>query len=167
MFVAKFWDLLQGARRAPSYEFSCMCAQFLLCNSRKYYKKTFLFILFRNIPDIWHFRYCCPVRGTAGITALQKLHKSQNQAARSYKQSLRCHSDPIIQKLRWPTIKQLIESETAKVVYKALHNEASDYLKGLFFIGCPILKVGRYAIPILIYAHSSVQNVFRTEKLGI
>ena len=26
----------------------------------------------------------------------------------------------------------VIESETAKVVYKALHNEAPDYLKGLF-----------------------------------
>ena len=29
-------------------------------------------------------------------------------------------------------IKELIESETAKVVYKALHSEAPDYLKGLF-----------------------------------
>ena len=35
-------------------------------------------------------------------------------------------------RLGWPTIQELIESETAKVVYKALHNEAPDYLKGLF-----------------------------------
>ena len=27
---------------------------------------------------------------------------------------------------------QLIESETTKVVYKALHNETTDYLNGLF-----------------------------------
>ena len=38
----------------------------------------------------------------------------------------------LIQKLGWPTIQELIESETAKVVYKALHNETPDYLKGLF-----------------------------------
>ena len=31
-----------------------------------------------------------------------------------------------------PTIKQLTESETAKVVYKALHNEFLDYIKWLF-----------------------------------
>ena len=35
-------------------------------------------------------------------------------------------------KLGWPTIQELIESETGKVVYKALHNEAPAYLKGLF-----------------------------------
>ena len=80
-----------------------------------------------------HFRYCCPVWGAAGITALQKLQKLQNRAARIVTNSpYDAHSEPLIQKLGWPTIKQLIESETAKVVYKALHNEAPDYLKGLF-----------------------------------
>ena len=29
--VPKFWDLLQGAKWAQSYDFSCMRAQFLLC----------------------------------------------------------------------------------------------------------------------------------------
>ena len=32
--VAEFWDPLQGARRAQSYESSCMRAQFLLCRRR-------------------------------------------------------------------------------------------------------------------------------------
>ena len=80
-----------------------------------------------------HFRYCCPVWGAAGITALQKLQKLQNRAARIVTNSpYDAHSQPLIQKLGWPTIKELIESETAKVVYKALHNEAHDYLKGPF-----------------------------------
>ena len=80
-----------------------------------------------------HFRYCCPVWGAAGITALQKLQKLQNRAARIVTNSpYDAHSQPLIQNLGWPTIKELIESETAKVVYKALHSEAPDYLKGLF-----------------------------------
>ena len=80
-----------------------------------------------------HFRYCCPVWGAAGITALRKLQKLQNWAARIVTSSAYyAHSDPLIQKLGWPTIKQLIESEIAKVVYKALHNEAPDYIKGPF-----------------------------------
>ena len=80
-----------------------------------------------------HFRYCCPVWGAAGITALRKLQKLQNRAARIVTNSpYDAHSQPLIQKLGWPTIKELIESETAKVVCKALHSEAPDYLKGLF-----------------------------------
>ena len=80
-----------------------------------------------------HFRYCCPVWGGGGTTTLQELQKSQNRAARIVTNSpYDAHSQPLIQKLRWPTIKELIESETAKVVYKALHNEAPDYLIRLF-----------------------------------
>ena len=80
-----------------------------------------------------HFRYCCPVWGAAGITALRKLQKLQNRAARIVTNSpYDAHSQPLIQKLGWPTIQELIESETGKVVYKALHHEAPDYLKGLF-----------------------------------
>ena len=77
-----------------------------------------------------HFRYCCPVWGAAGITALQKLKKLQNRAARIVTNSAyHANSEPIIQILGWATIKQLIELETAKVVYKALQNEAPDYIK--------------------------------------
>ena len=41
------------------------------------------------------------------------------------------HSEPLMQALRWPTVMQLTESETAKVVYKVVHNEAPDYLNRL------------------------------------
>ena len=88
-----------------------------------------------STPSVFeaHFRYCCPVWGAAGITALQKLQKLQNRAARIVTNSAYdAHSEPLIQKLGWPTIKQLIESETAKVVYKALHNEAPIPLFKMF-----------------------------------
>ena len=41
-------------------------------------------------------------------------------------------SEPLTQQLGWLTIEQLIELETVKVVYKALHNEAPPYMKELF-----------------------------------
>ena len=37
-----------------------------------------------------------------------------------------------IDSFKWLTIEQLIELETVKVVYKALHNEAPPYLEELF-----------------------------------
>ena len=78
-----------------------------------------------------HFRYLFPVWGAAGITALQKLQKIQNRAARIVTYSpYDAHSEPLTQILGWATIKQLIESETAKVASKALRNEAPHYLKG-------------------------------------
>ena len=42
-----------------------------------------------------HLRYCCPVRGATGNTALQKLHKLQNRAARIVTNSpYDAHSEP-------------------------------------------------------------------------
>ena len=37
-----------------------------------------------------------------------------------------------MQELGWLTIEQLMELETVKVLYKALHNEAPLYMKELF-----------------------------------
>ena len=37
-----------------------------------------------------------------------------------------------MQALGWPTVTQLIELETAKEIYKVLHNQAPDYLNMLF-----------------------------------
>ena len=79
-----------------------------------------------------YFRYCCPVWGSANSTNLQRLQKLQNLAARIAKNSpYDAQSEPLIE-LGWLTIKQLIDTETVKIVYKVLHNEAPKYLKGLF-----------------------------------
>ena len=39
---------------------------------------------------------------------------------------------PIIRKLGWPTINELIESETLKMVYKSVHDQAPIYLADMF-----------------------------------
>ena len=78
-------------------------------------------------------RYCCPVWSCIGTTTLQKLQKLQNRAARVATNScFDAPSEPLIQQLGCLTIEQLIEIETVKVVYKALHNEAPPYMKELF-----------------------------------
>ena len=72
-----------------------------------------------------YFRYCCPVWGFIGTTTLQKLQKLQNRAARvATNTCFDAPSEPLMQQLGWLTIEQLIELETVKVVYEALHNEA-------------------------------------------
>ena len=42
------------------------------------------------------------------------------------------HLGPLVKEFGWLTIKQLIDTEAVKIVYKALHNEAPQYLKKLF-----------------------------------
>ena len=80
-----------------------------------------------------YLRYCCQVWGCIGTTTLQKLQKLQNRAARVATNScFDAPSEPLIQQLGWLTIEQLIELETVKVVYKALHNEAPPYMEELF-----------------------------------
>ena len=80
-----------------------------------------------------YFRYCCPVWGCIGTTTLQKLQELQNRAARVATHGcFDAPSEPLIQQLGWLAIEQLIELETVKVVYKALHNEGAPYMKELF-----------------------------------
>ena len=61
------------------------------------------------------------------------MAKLQNGAPRIVTDSLYdARSEPLIKELGWLTIKQLISTETVKIVYKALHNEAPKCLKELF-----------------------------------
>ena len=86
----------------------------------------------RNLIEPY-FRYCCPIWGSASRTNLQRLQKLQTRAARIVTDSpYYAHSEPLIKKLGWLTIKQLVDTETVKIVHKALHNEAPRYLKELF-----------------------------------
>ena len=56
----------------------------------------------------------------------------QNRASKLLDSPYDAHSDPLIKELGWLTIKQLIDTETVEIVYKALHNEAPKYLQELF-----------------------------------
>ena len=64
-----------------------------------------------------YFRYCCPVWGVCGITALDKLQKLQNRAARIVTNSpYNASAIPIMRKLGWQTVNNLIVEETLKMV---------------------------------------------------
>ena len=88
-------------------------------------------MMYRSLIEPY-FRYCCPIWGSISSTSLQRLQKLQNRAARIVTDSpYDAHLEPLIKELGWLTIKQLIDTETVKIVYKALHNEAPKYLKEL------------------------------------
>ena len=72
-------------------------------------------------------------RNKIGALFEHRLQKLQNRAARIVTDSpYDAHSETLIKKLGWLTIKQLMDTETVKIVYNALHNEAPKYLKELF-----------------------------------
>ena len=80
-----------------------------------------------------HFRYCCLVWGCSGVTEINQLQKLQNRAARTVTgSSFDTPCQPLIKKLGWKTIDQLITSETYIMVYKSLHELAPQYMCNLF-----------------------------------
>ena len=89
-----------------------------------------------------YFRYSCPVWEVADINAINRLQKLQNRAARIVTNSA-YDALPIIKKLGWPTINELIESETLKMVYKSINNQAPIYLTEMFVR----LSDARMAVP--------------------
>ena len=99
--------------------------------------KNFLFLttlptLYKSIVESY-FRFCLPVWGSCGVTALSKPQTLQSRAARivtdsSYKIS----AFPILEKLGWLTVNNLIETETLKMVYKSKNQLAPEYLNSMF-----------------------------------
>ncbi len=80
-----------------------------------------------------YFRYCCPVWGVCGITALDKLQKLRNRGARIVTNSpYNASAFTIIRTLGWQIVNELIVNETLKMVYKCRNDEAPSYLACLF-----------------------------------
>ena len=80
-----------------------------------------------------HFRYCCSVWGCAGSTDINQLQKLQNRAARIItNSSFDASSRPLIAKLGWQTIEELIRNESKTMVFKSLNDLAPQYLCNLF-----------------------------------
>ena len=64
-----------------------------------------------------HFRYCCSVWGCSSLNKLLKLQKLQNRAARILTNSaFDAPSSPIIKKLGWMKIADLISFESNQLV---------------------------------------------------
>ena len=66
--------------------------------------------------------------GVTCIAALNKIKYLENRVARIFTNSDYVASAfPLIRKLDWPTIKELIESETFNIVYNSVYDEALTY----------------------------------------
>ena len=80
-----------------------------------------------------HFRYCCSVWGCCGVTEINQLQKLQNRAARIVTgSSFDTPGQPLIKRLGWKTIDELIASESNILVFKSLHELAPQYMCNLF-----------------------------------
>ena len=67
------------------------------------------------------------------MTKLQTLQKLQNRAARIVtKSSFDTPSIGLIQRLNWPTVSDIIRSETATTMYKSLNGLVPEYLSSSF-----------------------------------
>ena len=89
-------------------------------------------ILYTGIVEP-HFRYCCSVWGCAGTTEINQLQKLQNRAARIVtNSSYDTSSKPLIAKLGWKTVEELIRHESLTMVYKSLNELAPQCLSSLF-----------------------------------
>ena len=100
--------------------------------SRKFLPRDTLSKMYRGIVEP-HFRYCCSVWGNCGVTRLQTLQKLQNRAARMVTRSnFDSSAKQLIHNLKWPTINNIIRSETATIMYKSLNGLAPEYLSKRF-----------------------------------
>ena len=59
-----------------------------------------------------YFRYCCPIWGNAGVTAIEILQIPQNRAAKLVTSSpFDATALSVIRALKWPTFTKLIDFE--------------------------------------------------------
>ena len=104
----------------------------MICQAKQYLRISILQTMYKSMVEPY-FRLCCPVWGDCGTTALNKLQKLKNRAAGMVTNSpYRMSAPPIIRQLASQTVKELIETETVKMVYWSINQEAPEYLTGLF-----------------------------------
>ena len=102
----------------------------------KYAKKFLLLkvlnLIYKGVVEP-HFRYCCSVWGNCGESKKNALQKLQHRAARIVtNSSYDAFASPLLSKLEWPTIDEIIKGETTNMVYKSINNLAPKYLCNLF-----------------------------------
>ena len=78
-------------------------------------------------------RFHCSVWGVCRATALHKLQRLHNRAAGIATNSpYDAPPQPLLEKLGWQSIRELINIETTMMVYRSINNEAPSYLTSLF-----------------------------------
>ena len=104
----------------------------ILRHGKTYFPLTTIQSMYKSIIEP-HFRFCCSLRGVCSATALNKLQRLQNRAARIAASSpYKAPSQSLLEKLGWQTVSELIDMETATMAYRSINNEAPDYLSTLF-----------------------------------
>ena len=104
----------------------------MLRYAKRYLPLTTIQSMYRSLIEPY-FRSCCSVWGVCSTTALNRLQNLQNRAARIATSSpYDASSQPLLKELGWPTVKELIETETARIVFRWINEEAPNYLTALF-----------------------------------
>ena len=98
-----------------------------LKHAKKFLPRVPLENLYTGIVEP-HFRYCW---GRCGPSEINQLQKLENRAAKIVT-SFDTPSRPLIERLAWRTIEQLISNESKTVVFKSLNELAPQYLSSLF-----------------------------------
>ena len=100
--------------------------------SKKFIPKYTLKMLYMGLVEP-HFRYCCSVWGTCGVTSRCTLEKLQNRVIGIITDSpYDAPAKPLLRQLRLPSIAEMIRQESASMVYKAINGQAPTYLSSLF-----------------------------------
>ena len=100
--------------------------------ARKFLPRETLRMLYLGLVEP-HFRYCCSVWGSCGTVLRQKIEKLQNRAVRIITFSpYNAQTSPLLKHLKLPSIQDMIQQETVGMVYKAINNQAPEYLSVLF-----------------------------------
>ena len=81
-----------------------------------------------------HLRCCCSVWGSSDSGTLLQLQKLQNRAARKLTNSaFDAPSSPLIKKLGWMSIADMISFKVKQLVFKFLNNLAPQYIYATSF----------------------------------
>ena len=79
------------------------------------------------------FRYCCSVWGSCGTVLRQKIEILQNRAVWITTFSpCNAQTSPLLKQLKLSRIQDMIQQENVGMVYKAIDNQAPEYLSVLF-----------------------------------
>ena len=104
----------------------------MLKYSKRYLPLLTIQSMYKSLVEPY-FRYCCPVWGSCGSTAINELQKLQNRSARIVTNSrYDASAKPIIKKLGWHTVSEIIQMETLSMVYKSINDLAPTYLTEMF-----------------------------------
>ena len=104
----------------------------VLKHVKSFLPKDTLQTLYKGIVEP-HFRYCCSVWGCTGLTEINHLQKLQTRPARIItNSSFDAPGRPLIERMGWKTIEELITFESKIMVIKSLKQLTPQYLCDLF-----------------------------------